>query len=96
MVEDGRAEKETRPRDLAAPVDQQLRALGDSLVDVAGDPVSMVRADEGPNLHAGLITRSDHHLRGGVLQPVQQSIRRRPHSNGYRAREAPLTGVSKS
>src|SRR5437879_5690712 len=46
-IEDGRPEEESRPRHLVPTVDDQLRALRDSLVDIPGDLVAMLGPDEG-------------------------------------------------
>ena len=76
------------------PVDHQLGALGDSLLDIPGDPVAVLGADERSDLDARLVTGTHDHLCRRVAQLVEECVRRPADRHRNRTRKTPLARIA--
>jgi len=74
---------------------EERAPLGDPLVDIVGDPVSVLSTNQWPNVYARLVSWSDDELARLLTQRAKEVPCRVPDSHRDTAGQAALTRITK-
>src|SRR5262249_11424372 len=95
IAHDGWAKKEPLALHVSSSVYEECPPLGVPLVDIVGDPISVLSTNQRPNIYARLVSWSDDELARLLTQRAQEVPRRVPDGHCDTAGQAALASITK-